>query len=155
MQAFEDLIIWQKSRTLVNDIYKAFKDNRDFSFRDQIQRAVISIMNNIAEGFERKGDKEFIRFLNIAIGSCGEVRSMLYLASDLGYLTTEKAAAFRAMCLEIRRLTIRFAWAIRNEPARQSDNGGSASPSNNVRQSERTLRTTRTCGLSFPADQAD
>jgi len=123
MQAFEDLIIWQKSRTLVNDIYKAFKDNRDFSFRDQIQRAVISIMNNIAEGFERKGDKEFIRFLNIAIGSCGEVRSMLYLASDLGYLTTEKAAAFRAMCLEIRRLTIRFAWSMRNgpaEPVRQS-----------------------------------
>lgn len=84
---FEDLKVWQKSRILVKDCYRVFKKLSDFSFRDQILRAAVSIMNNIAEGFERKGDKEFRKFLFIAKGSCGEVRSMLYLALDLGYIS--------------------------------------------------------------------
>ncbi|KKQ52232.1 MAG: Ribosomal protein S23 [Parcubacteria group bacterium GW2011_GWD2_38_11] len=86
---FEDIIVWQESRILVCNIYDAFKLNRDFGFKDQIQRAAVSIMNNIAEGFERKGDKEFKRFLYIAKASCGEVRSMLYLGSDLKYIDKE------------------------------------------------------------------
>jgi len=86
IEKFEDIIVWQESRILVFDVYNTFKTCRDFAFKDQIQRATISVMNNIAEGFERKGDKEFKRFLYIAKGSCGEVRSMLYAAMDLKYI---------------------------------------------------------------------
>jgi len=101
---FEDIISWQRSRELTVFIYRLFKINRDFSFRDQIQRACVSIMNNIAEGFERKGNKEFKNFLFMAKGSSGEVRSMLYLTSELGYITkTEFTKAF-SLTEEISRL---------------------------------------------------
>ena len=87
------------------DIYAAFKQNKDYSFNDQIQRAAVSIMNNIAEGFDRnkisKDNKQFISFLNIANGSCGEVKSMLYLAQDLQYLSIEQSEKFRNQCLSI------------------------------------------------------
>ncbi|HYF04653.1 MAG TPA: four helix bundle protein [Patescibacteria group bacterium] len=83
---FEDIIAWQKSRELFNFVYSDFRDCKDFAFRDQIQRAVVSIANNIAEGFERRGDKEFKRFLFMSKGSCGEVRSLLYFALDLNYI---------------------------------------------------------------------
>lgn len=84
IQRFEDIIAWQKSKQLALLIYNVFNTCKDFSFKDQIQRASVSVMNNIAEGFERKSDKEFKQFLFIAKGSCGEVRSMLYIAKDLG-----------------------------------------------------------------------
>jgi len=87
---FEDIIAWQEAKELTFNIYDAFRIIKDFSFRDQIQRASVSIMNNIAEGFERSGDKEFKKFLYIAKGSCGEVRSMLYLALELKYINQEK-----------------------------------------------------------------
>lgn len=87
---FEEIKCWQRSRKLSVYIYKEFQNNKDFSFKDQIQRASISISNNIAEGFERKGNKEFRRFLFIAKGSCGELRSMLYSALDLNYINKEK-----------------------------------------------------------------
>jgi four helix bundle protein len=90
VEKFEDLICWQKARSLASETYSCFKNNKDFSFKDQIQRAVISISNNIAEGFERKSNKEFNQFLHIAKGSCGEVRSMLYIALDLGYIHEDK-----------------------------------------------------------------
>lgn len=89
-EKFEEMIVWQKSRILITDVYGIFKNSKDFSFRDQIQRATVSIMNNVAEGYERKGNKEFIKFLYIAKGSCGEVRSMLYLGLDLGYIDKEE-----------------------------------------------------------------
>lgn len=84
--SFEDIVAWQKARQLSLDIYRELKTCKDWGFRDQIQRASVSIMNNIAEGFERAGDKEFRQFLFIAKGSSGEVRSMLYLAEELGYI---------------------------------------------------------------------
>lgn len=87
IEKFEDIISWQKSRELSLNIYNIFKNNKDFGFKDQIRRASVSIMNNIAEGFDRKGDKQFIQFLCIAKGSCAEVRSMLYLAKDLKYIS--------------------------------------------------------------------
>jgi len=86
---FEELWIWQQARELVKEIYQDFKTgpgSKDFGFRGQIQDAGISVMNNIAEGFERRTDPEFSRFLDIAKGSCGEVRSMYYSAEDLDYL---------------------------------------------------------------------
>ena len=95
IQKFEDLKIWQDVRILVGAVYSIMKENKDFGFRDQIQRASVSIMNNIAEGFERNSDAEFKRFLDIAKASAGEVRSMLYLAEDLNYITNEKAKELR------------------------------------------------------------
>lgn len=95
VQKFEDLKIWQDSRVFVWEIYSVMKENKDFGFRDQIQRASVSVMNNIAEGFERKSAPEFKRFLDIAKASSGEVRSMLYLAEDLNYISREKAQELR------------------------------------------------------------
>ena len=74
IKSFEEIISWQKAKELNIIIYKDFKFCKDFSFRDQIQRATVSIMNNIAEGFEGGGNKEFKNFLYIAKGSCAEVR---------------------------------------------------------------------------------
>ncbi|NNC46603.1 MAG: four helix bundle protein, partial [Winogradskyella sp.] len=78
VQKFEDLLVWQKSQDLAVLIYSAFKDNNDFSFRDQIKRATVSISNNIAEGFDRNSNADFSRFLYFALASNSEVRSMLY-----------------------------------------------------------------------------
>lgn len=88
---FEDLIIWQEAKELTVSIYLSFKLLKDYAFKDQIQRASVSIMNNIAEGFERGSDKDFSRFLFISKASAGEVRSMLYLASELKYLEPDKS----------------------------------------------------------------
>jgi four helix bundle protein len=104
IEKFEDIIVWQKSRILVADIYSMCKLLRDYSFRDQIQRAVISIMNNIAEGYERKGNKEFTKFLYIAKGSCAEVRSMLYLALDLEYVSKKEFDDSYIKSIEISRM---------------------------------------------------
>src|SRR4030066_1647951 len=86
---FEDLEVWKSSRELTRKIYKVTGDgsfSKDFGLRDQIRRAAVSVMSNIAEGFERGGNQEFIQFLYIAKGSCGEVRSQLYVALDQGYI---------------------------------------------------------------------
>jgi four helix bundle protein len=93
-RCFEDLWIWQQARILVKHIYRDFshgKGAQDFGFLTQVQKAGISIMNNIAEGFERSSDLDFARFLDIAKGSCGEVRSMYYSAEDLDYVKSEIA----------------------------------------------------------------
>ncbi|MEI6071069.1 MAG: four helix bundle protein [Verrucomicrobiae bacterium] len=94
-ERFEDLKVWQESRALVKGIYQSMNKTRDYSFRDQIQRATLSVMNNIAEGFERKTRKDFAHFLDLAKGSAGEVRSMLYAAQDLRYIEPNQADAFR------------------------------------------------------------
>ena len=86
---FEDLDVWKEARRLTQQVYGATEDSRfsrDFGLRDQIRPAAVSIMSNIAEGFERGGNQEFIQFLYIAKGSCGEVRSQLYVALDQEYV---------------------------------------------------------------------
>ena len=108
IEKFEDIIAWQKSKGLTVDIYKQFRNCKDFGFKNQIERATVSIMNNIAEGFERRGDKEFKHFLFIAKGSCGEVRSMLYLALELGYLSKEDFKKFHNLSIEISKLLSGF-----------------------------------------------
>jgi four helix bundle protein len=104
MTRFEDILIWQKAKALTVEIYRIFSPSRDFGFRDQIQRASVSIMNNVAEGFERKGHKEFLHFLSIAKGSCGEVRSMLELAKDLAYIQESQYHGLTEQSLEISRM---------------------------------------------------
>jgi len=94
-ERFEDLRIWQQARVVANEVYDSLADCRDYGFRDQIQRAVVSSMNNIAEGFERRTAKDFGHFLDITKASSGEVRSMLYLAEDRKYLSAETAVAMR------------------------------------------------------------
>jgi four helix bundle protein len=86
IEKFEEIRAWMEARELVKEIYHGFQDCRDFSFKDQIQRAGISIMSNIAEGFDRNTNKEFIDFLLVARGSCAETRSLLYAALDIGYI---------------------------------------------------------------------
>ncbi len=100
---FEDIIAWQKANELTLEIYRLFKENRDFAFREQIQKASVSIMNNIAEGFERGSNSDFRRFLFIAKGSCGEVRSMLYLAKALEYCTGSQFEEMYRHSVEISR----------------------------------------------------
>jgi four helix bundle protein len=78
--SFEDLHIWQEGIKLCVDVYHILKDNKNFGLRDQIQRSAISVPSNIAEGFERHTDKEFIRFLYMAKGSCGELRTQILVA---------------------------------------------------------------------------
>ncbi|MBI2360543.1 MAG: four helix bundle protein [Deltaproteobacteria bacterium] len=91
---FEDLEIWKEARRLTWEIYQLTRDPRfskDFGLSSQIQRAAISIMSNIAEGFERGGNQEFAHFLYMAKGSCGEVRSQLYVAADQSYVAQKNA----------------------------------------------------------------
>ena len=91
IQKFEDILAWQKARELTREIYthaKAGLFAKDFGLRDQVQRAAVSIMGNVAEGFDRGGDKEFIQFLSISKGSCGEVKSHLYVALDQQYVNS-------------------------------------------------------------------
>ena len=89
---FEDLEIWQLAREISNDLLKLFETTplgKDYALRNQMDRCSGSIMDNIAEGFERNGNKEFIQFLSIAKASCGELRSQLYRAHDRQYVGEE------------------------------------------------------------------
>lgn len=105
---FEDIIAWQKANDLTLLVYKLFKTNKDYNFKSQIQRACVSIMNNIAEGFERKGNKELKQFLFIAKGSSGEVRSMLYLSLEMKYITEDDYHKTYSLCVEISKLLSGF-----------------------------------------------
>ena len=90
---FEELEVWQLARALVGKIYRLAKQGefaKDFGFRNQICRAAVSIVSNIAEGFERRSGNQFQQFLDIANGSAGEVRAQLYIALDLGYLSRDQ-----------------------------------------------------------------
>lgn len=104
INSFEDIISWQKSQVLTKLIYDLFRNNKDYSFKDQIQRAAISISNNVAEGFERKSNNEFKQFLFIAKGSCGEVRSMANLALSCKYITEKDFKDIQARSIEISKL---------------------------------------------------
>ena len=104
---FEDLWVWQHARELVKDIYKDFGSgagSKDFGFRDQVQRAGVSIMNNIAEGFERGSRREFHRFLSMANASCAQVRAQLYVALDVGYLQPAQFEQLLASTEELGRI---------------------------------------------------
>jgi four helix bundle protein len=106
-KSFDEIIAWQKARELCKEIYKVtsfdtFK--RDYNLVDQTRRSAVSVMANIAEGYERRGDKEFIRFLNIAKGSLGELKSHLFIAFDLEYIGEKVQAKLFEIITEIGRL---------------------------------------------------
>jgi four helix bundle protein len=111
IERFEDVQAWQAARELANAIYDASRNpnfERDFRFRDQIRAAAVSVMSNIAEGFESQGNRNFIRYLYLAKGSAGEVRAQLYVALDQGYITQEQFDALRAKSEDISRLLAGF-----------------------------------------------
>ena len=115
-QKFEDLAIFQMARDLCKEVYAITKEgefHKDSRFVQQIRAAAGSIMDNIAEGFERDGNKEFINFLYIAKGSCGEVRSQILRASDVGFIDKETAAKLYNDCINISKSISKFIKAIK------------------------------------------
>jgi four helix bundle protein len=104
---FEDLIAWQKARELTRAIYQVTRSGafaRDLGLARQVQSAAVSIMSNIAEGFERRGRREFQQFLFTAKGSCAEVRSQLYVAFDIGYIEESDFHRLLAQAEEVGRV---------------------------------------------------
>jgi four helix bundle protein len=119
-RTFEDLIAWQKARALTKEIYLATRRGpfaRDFGLSNQIQRAAVSVMSNVAEGFERGGRGEFHNFLVMAKASCGELLSQLFIALDVGYLAEAEFKRLRAQADEVRRIL----GGLRAAVARQRD----------------------------------
>jgi four helix bundle protein len=106
-QSFEEIESWKQARELTKRIYQVTGEGgfaRDFGLRDQIRRASVSILSNIAEGFERDGTKEFIQFLSMAKGSAGEVKAQLYIALDLSYISQPDFNALFKLADEIGKL---------------------------------------------------
>jgi four helix bundle protein len=121
IEKFEDIIAWQKARVLTKEIYKCTQVGgfaRDYGLKDQIQRASVSTMANVAEGFERGGDKEFTQFLSTSKGSCGEVKSHLYVALDQGYLTPVSFDQLYGQASEVSRLLSGFMTYLRESNLR-------------------------------------
>ncbi len=112
IERFEDILVWQKSRELVNIVYQVTAENdgfkRDFDLKSQIRRAAISVMSNIAEGFARRSDKAFASFLHIAHGSVAEVQSQIYIALDLNYINKAGFDKIYSMSDEISRQSQAF-----------------------------------------------
>ncbi len=106
VERFEDLICWQMSRKLVREVYAMSADgalSKDFGTRDQLRRAALSVMNNVAEGFARFSKKEFMLFLNYAQSSAAEVKSMLYVCEDLSYFSEEDSKQLREHTDQLRK----------------------------------------------------
>ena len=111
VKRFEDLKVWQASRGLSKDLYILCRNtnlNKDFELKNQLLRSAGSVPDNIAEGFERDGNKELIHFLSIAKGSCGEVRSQLYRTLDHGHITPVEFSDFHDRAVEISRMLSGF-----------------------------------------------
>jgi len=119
IESFEDLRVWQKGIELVKQVYILTKDgelSRDFGLRDQLRRASVSIPTNIAEGFERYSRKEYVNFLNIAKGSAGEVRSLLRVALEVGYLERPTYDQLYNQTVELSRMLFTQIQAINQSP---------------------------------------
>ena len=101
IEKFEDLEVWRKGVRLSIRIYQELKGCKDYGLRDQIQRSAVSVPSNIAEGYERNTNKEYIQFLHIAKGSCGELRTQLYIAGELGIISKERTKELIGVTKEI------------------------------------------------------
>lgn len=118
IERFEDIDAWKKARELTHRVYTVSNDgpfSRDFGLRDQMRRAAVSVMSNIAEGFERGGDVEFKRFLSIAKGSAGEVKAQLYVALDAALISRDQFDALFKMATETGNLIGGFMRYLRNK----------------------------------------
>lgn len=116
-QRFEDIEAWQKARELTKAIYAMSNDGqfaRDFGLRDQIRRASVSIMSNIAEGFGRGGNKEFMQFLSTAKGSASEVQAQLYVAIDAGYINQDQFQKLYSETEATARMIAGLLWYLQN-----------------------------------------
>jgi four helix bundle protein len=103
-KTFEELKVWQDARILSKHMYSVTKGksfSKDFGLRDQVQRASVSIMSNISEGFERDTNREFVRFLSYSKGSCGEVRSILYVVYDQLYISQDEFEQLKSQCINV------------------------------------------------------
>ena len=121
VERFEDLIAWQKARELTREIYKVTQSgsfSKDFGLCDQIRRASVSLMSNIAEGFDRASRAEFHQFLVIAKGSAAEVRSQLYVAHDIGYIDQETFCRLKKLAEETARITNGLRSAVQKQKSR-------------------------------------
>ncbi len=114
IERFEDIESWKVARDVVRDVYQIMKPCKDFGFKDQIQRASISIMSNIAEGFDRGSNKEFIHFLTIARGSAAEVKSLSYSGMDIGYLNEYECVSLQGKCTKLSGLINGFIRYLKN-----------------------------------------
>ncbi|MHB8860209.1 MAG: four helix bundle protein [Minisyncoccota bacterium] len=108
IQRFEDLVMFKKARELTKAVYSSLATCKDYGFRDQIQRASVSVVSNIAEGFESGTKQEFLNYLYIAKASAGEVRAQLYVAYDIGYLNIETFKHLNSLAEECSRLIASF-----------------------------------------------
>jgi four helix bundle protein len=108
IERFEDIDAWKNAKEMTIMLYSLMKDNNDYAFKNQILKASVSVMNNIAEGFERRTNNEFKHFLYIAKGSAGEVRSMLYLASELKYIEDIKCKSIFELSVIISKMLANF-----------------------------------------------
>jgi four helix bundle protein len=118
VRRFEDLEAWKSGREVTRTVYSLTKKDsfkRDFGLVDQIRRAAASVMTNVAEGFERGTNKDFIRFLFIARGSAGEVRSLLYVALDQGYITEKEFSSTQDLCVQASRIIWGLIKSLRNK----------------------------------------
>lgn len=116
VRQFEDLLAWKKARELVSEVYRVLRACRDYGFKDQIQRASVSVMSNLAEGFESGTRQEFVNYLYIAKASAGEVRAQLYAAYDIGYVNLETFKGLKFKAEEVSKLLSAFIKGLKNSP---------------------------------------
>jgi len=117
---FEDIEVWKRSARLSAELYKHFAGINDYGFRDQITRSGLSIPSNLAEGVERGSQKDFIRFLQYAKGSCGELRTQIYIGIDIGYISQDKGKLWIQESRELSAMLVGLINSIRNQL--QTDN---------------------------------
>ena len=119
VKSFEELHIFQNARQICNDVWRITRNglaSKDFVFTDQVRRSALSILSNIAEGFERNSRKEFIQFLSIAKGSCGELRAQILVGLDQKYISKEEHEQLRSACLQLNAGLSNLMTYLRNNP---------------------------------------
>lgn len=149
VQRFEDLLAWQKARELTRSVYKELKNCNDHGFSDQIQRASVSVMSNIAEGFESGTKQTFLNYLYIAKGSAGEVRAQLYVAVDVGYINIETFKNLKGLAEECSKLIASFITKLKQSEVAGLQRKGEKSK-RQIEQEQFALDALRTLAESKP-----